>query len=568
MATFRLPGLEHPLEGFNSLERTILISIVLCLALQLHLQFIQKINWDEFFYLSKIYDYQRRDLVHALQSFHVHLFGWLPALGGDEVSRIKAARLVMWTLEVGTLGLIYSTARAFLSRTGALVSALAYVSAGFVFLHGTSFRADPIAAFLMMSCIYVLARSELSFRNLAVFAVAAAIATLITIKVIFWAPAIGGLALWRLASAEVRGNMLLHLALTALATLVVFGVLFALQLYLLPEADIAQSHKKLSAAGNVTLLSAGFLPRFQTIIAGMYSSIIQSVLLILGVGIVVVALIRNTLEKRTAWVFLSMFAPLLSFLFYRNAFPYFFAFIFPPSMVLVGVSVDRIMDRYGRKSIVQFALPIVMLVGSVTHYVARLSEDQSVQREITSVIHQMFPEPVNYIDRCAMISSFPKVGFFMSSWGVDKYRNQSKPIFQSELSQKTVPLLILNSPVLTRAALDLWEGQSGGLFPEDAATLRRNYIPHWGHIWVAGKTIDLNDQGTTFIVEIPGVYTIESDSPVTVDGQLIEPNSTAFFERGEHTASSNSIRRMVLRWGDNIFRPSWSASLDPPFQYF
>jgi len=125
------------------LERILLCAIALILGLQLHLQFVQKINWDEFYFLSLVHDYQRGDLAKPLQTAHVHFFGWLKYMSPNEVNQIIAARCIMFLLQIGTLVFIYKTARHFVSRQGAAFTLLAYLGFGFIFIHGTSFRAEP-----------------------------------------------------------------------------------------------------------------------------------------------------------------------------------------------------------------------------------------------------------------------------------------------------------------------------------------------------------------------------------------------------------------------------------------
>jgi hypothetical protein len=39
-----------------------------------------KINWDEFYFLARILEFRRGELSNPMQTFHVHLFGWLAML--------------------------------------------------------------------------------------------------------------------------------------------------------------------------------------------------------------------------------------------------------------------------------------------------------------------------------------------------------------------------------------------------------------------------------------------------------------------------------------------------------
>ena len=76
-------------------ERFLLFLILAGLAARAALVFSLNINWDEFFYLSHIYGYERGELAVQLQMFHVHLLGWLTSVSGNEVDQILAARVLM-----------------------------------------------------------------------------------------------------------------------------------------------------------------------------------------------------------------------------------------------------------------------------------------------------------------------------------------------------------------------------------------------------------------------------------------------------------------------------------------
>jgi len=138
-------------------DKALIAAIGLCLALQASLALVMEINWDEFFYLSNLYSYQHGELAKPLQSFHIHLLGWLTSLPGNEIDQIVAGRFVMLLCEAGTCALIYLLARRFASRTAALAAALAFVSASFTIIHGASFRADLGRAAPVVTVVLALA---------------------------------------------------------------------------------------------------------------------------------------------------------------------------------------------------------------------------------------------------------------------------------------------------------------------------------------------------------------------------------------------------------------------------
>lgn len=553
-------------QRFNRFESLVSIGIIICLILQLYLQFTQKINWDEFHFLSQIYAFQRGELGVPLQTFHVHLFAWLPLLAMTEIEQIIVARIVMWVLEIGTLVFIYSVARAFVSRTGALISALAYISSNMVLVHGTSFRTDPIAVCAIMFCLYVLVRSQLSFKSLAGFAIAAAGAALITIKIVFFAPALIGVGLWRMKNSDQPKRLLAKLTVTAVATIVLMALFYWYQLSTMPLASTEAAGSGVSSAFTTTLLSQGLFPRLGAILAGLIGSPMQSLALLAGICFAIYGVIRGKVasQKQTATMLLVLATPLLALVFYRNAFPYFFAFIFPPSMVLVGFFADRIKAMH----LVVSSMCIVMVLGATYFTFKRSAENLTVQRETVRAVHQIFEHPVNYIDRSSMISSFPKQGFFMTSWGYQNYIRAEQPIYARILTDKTTPLLIINSPLFDHALLKIPPVPDRRLFDEDISVLRENYIPHWGHLWVAGKVLEPGPLPQSFSLLTPGIYTVEADMPVTIDGEIYLPGATIDLARDVHTVTAQEPTDLTLRWGDHLHIPQTSASVDPIFTGF
>lgn len=563
MISAHLHNREH--NKLPVFEKLILAGMGLCLALQLYLQFVQKINWDEFYYLSQIYEFQRGALSRPLQTLHVHTFAWLTAIDGTEIRQITIARVVMWAFEIATLYFIYAVARAFVSRQGALISALAYISSGVVLIHGTSFRTDPTAACAMMYCLFVLVRSNLSFRNLASFAVVAAIAALITVKVIFFAPALFGVAIWRIKNSDRPNVLLAHLAGTAAVTVGLAALLYGFQLWSMPHANSEVARQGISSAFVTTLLSEGLFPRRYDIVFGMRLAPIQTLSLFLSLMFALFNIVRpNKAQAQTAILVLVLATPLLSFIFYRNAFLYFFAFIFPSSMVLIGYFTDRI-------KAMQLAIAIlcIIMVGRAFYITdIRRAENLLVQRETIQAVHQIFDAPVNYIDRNSMIASFPKRGFFMSSWGYKNYVIAGEAIYARILDEEVTPLLIINSPILEVALLEANADQNRMLLDEDIKVLQDNFIPHWGHLWVAGKQLTANVVVKDFMLSTPGDYTVEADIPINIDGRTHQPAAVVNLSRGTHVVSAKASTSFTLRWGDHLLVPSMPASPDPIFTGF
>jgi hypothetical protein len=163
-----------------------------------------------------------------------------------------------------------------------------------------------------------------------------------------------------------------------------------------------------------------------------------------------------------------------------------------------------------------------------------------------------------------MISSYPKCGFFMSSWGIENYRRKGKPIFEQVLEECEPKFLIANSYQLTSAMnAKSSEQYLYSLFDQDAIMLRANFIRHWGGIWVAGKSFRTGKLPIRFNIAIEGIYTVESLSEssgaVTVDGQQYKGGDYIFLSKGSHVINP-STHRINLRIGRDLPRPDFAPT--------
>ena len=150
--------------------------------------------------------------------------------------------------------------------------------------------------------------------------------------------------------------------------------------------------------------------------------------------------------------------------------------------------------------------------------------DQTIaQKETVKLVHKIFPEPVPYIDRCGMISSYPKVGLKMSTTDMEKYIEANKPIMRNMLIKQKPAFIVANSVHLD---LSVPRGTRNDIFKnypllkEDYNILKENFIHHWGAIYVAGKHFDFDStkKSQTIDILIPGNYTLESDGEVSING--------------------------------------------------
>lgn len=548
-------------------QKLVWFLVAVCLLLQLHLQFVQQVNWDEFFYLSRIFEFQRGELQRPLQNFHVHYFSWLTALPGDEIDKINVARVVMWCVQIGTMAMIYLMARPFVSKEAAAMAVLAYVSAGYVFIHGTSFRTDPVAAFLVTAALTILVRSKLGALMLALYAGLLALAMMVSVKVIFFAPAFIAVAIWRLLTSTAPVKLLLKLGATVIGIVVIFGALFQYQISVMTIPDLSAPTENMTAAYETTILSGKIFPRLDYMKGGIFLAPVQSLLLLFGFAAALVAVIKRRRQAGAELLLIALALPLLSFVFYRNAFPYYFAFIFPTAMVLIGYGFEKLKLSKG----LEIAISIVMVASMFSVYNQRLAHNQSAQKHMLTEAHKIFPDGVNYIDRCSMIGAFSKQGFFMSSWGMQSYNMAGGSKFGQLLAESTIPFVLNNGTALAQALeqTPIPDGQDMFYFSrQDATILQTNYIQHWGPIWVAGKTFAVNNTAIYFDIVIPGTYTVEADQIVSINGTQYTSGQTVALRRGRHTTTAVRGGHLTLRWGEDLYKPITPAPERPMFEVF
>jgi hypothetical protein len=547
-------------------ERQVLLAVVAAFfLLQLCVIMRFNLNWDEYFFLSHIYTHVAERLSVPFQTFHVRLLPWLISLPLSEADQLVAGRLFTMLCEAGSLFCLFRIAREFVSVESALFAVIAWCAAGYALLHGASFRADPLSGFLMMASLALLMCARLAWKEVAAAGALAAIGLLVTIKSVFFLPAFLGALVWRLRGQQSSGAVLRYFAFSAAILLAVFSVLWVLHASSLAApayltAAPPTSSSALSAGTGVldkVVLSQALFPRADYIVRWVMAGLLSVALC--GFGLWSAA--KQNIDHSAARPFLPVLllvAPLLSLVVYRNAFPYFFPFIMLPVAVAAGLGVEAI-----KRPLLRFAVLIGMAVAIVMSFVVGWQRDQSAQREIADVVHELFPEPVPYIDRNGMLPSFPKAGFLMSTWGIDEYLRGSNASLAQVVARQQPPLLILNSPLLQDAVAPQRQVAVRRLLPGDVEALSSNYIELWGPIWIAGKTLAKGDRNFDILVE--GTYTLDCRGSSQIDGIDVPCNGTTYLERGKHRWSGGEA---TLRWGDRLAAPTRAPPTKPIFHGF
>jgi hypothetical protein len=528
---------------------------------------------DEFRFLSDIHAFLRGDLAKSVQSLHVHFFCWLPAVVSNELDQVIVGRHVYAVLLLISCGFVFLIGRRFLSTTASLFVILCYLAFREVILTATSFRYDGLSVFFVLGALAVTLRSNRQ-AALVVSGGLVAIALLVTVKSVFYLPTLGVASLLRRGPTP-WPRRFGDLALFLVACSSAFLVLFAFLHYSHGQDSVAEAATGVQSAGTRVILFDPLFPTRTIMVGALISNAFIWLFLAFGIASLFKRL-RDEHQRREAGLLLALLFPLGSLLFYRNAFAYYYVFLMPAALVVAGIRFDEVFRRAFRghaKAAVPF---LVLMIASIlltfavnyrsvlNSYIVGEGQINEGQRRTIEAVHRIFPHPVPYIDARSMIASFPKVGFYMSSWGLEIYHDAGVPIFRALLQDEQPRFLLANHNALMIEdggidARHLTDRRT--LLPEDMTTLRDNFIPHWGAIFVAGKRVTMNP-GTATEIEIlvAGPYTVESDSRVVINGLAHEHGSVVNLQPGISTVESHKPGDLVLRWGQHLYRPSD----DPP----
>lgn len=550
---------------------TIAVSALLLLALRCHLMLRLNINWDEFHYLSFVYDFLREAPLTWRQTFHVHLFSWLAVVPGDEVAQIVVARIVLLGLGLATCGLLYFIGRRFLPPGGALFAVLCYCALSEVIVHGASFRPDPLATFLIVAAVALLVARPASALAAAAAGALLALSFMFTFKTLFFLPGLGILVLTGAAAPQSRRRRLLRLGTLAGSTLVGVALLwlFHHQALVAPTGGAGQVAVVRRLAGGLLWTGYWFPGRFYLLRSFAHNALVW-LLLAGGLAAALGGLRSPALRTRLALPLLALALPLGTLVFYRNSFPYFLPGVLAPAVLLCGLGLERLRrwaDGSGRLGpVLTLAIVLGVAVTGVTNYLRQLPYDLAGQRLLVATVHRMFPEPVPYIDRCSMIASFPKVGFFMSTWGMERYARNGRPVLTEAVETHAPPLVIANTLPLNLLLPDAEAARLAyRLLERDRRTLKGSYIHHWGVLFVAGKRLELASGETGLDIVIPGRYTLEGELSVEIDGRPVRPGEVIRLDAGRHRVEAETAGTITLRWGDHLYRPAEPPPRSPVF---
>lgn len=498
---------------------------------------------DELRMLADVYLANERQLGSPLLTFVAHLYRWDLSVGVTELEQLTRSRWVQWVMQVLIGGLVFLIARTRFSAPASLMAVLAGITFSFVLHHGASLRFDTPVALLILAAVAVLLRARTGGTGTPLALLLLALALLVTIKAVLLLPMFVAFFALRWLHAPDRRSEAVALVLGVAGTaLFLWGVLRWHMGFVAAEAlDVAARE-----AGDgwwTTVMNAGFLPRGRDALRALIDNPVQVVLMAGGWWLLARSPAAQRAEHGVAVPWWPLALPLLSLLFYRNAYTYFYVILVP--LVCVGVAAWAERMRPRTRSVL--AVIMLLLAGLHTHIFMKDAPIRARQETLHAIVHSLFPQPVPYIDCCSMLPSFPKHGFFMSHKGGADYRRHAQPVMR-DLLERHVPVFVLaNHPWLMDAFTPM-PADVSLLLQEDLDTLHNNYLPVVGQIHVAGKRLPVSLQDSQVDMLIPGPYQLQSMAPVVINDVEHPPQAVVKLPKGRLTLSSEVNQVIVLRW--------------------
>jgi hypothetical protein len=477
------------------------------------------VNWDEFYFLTHVHALVRGDLDLLFQTVFAQVFRWLTWIPGAEMAQIHVGRLCMFALLVLAAAQILRLAARWLSFGAAVVTAIAFLCTMPLLRYGASFRADSLMLPVLLGALLVCTRSPASHRDDVVAGLLCGVGVAISVKMVLFAPLLAVcVLLGREGEAPVRALAALQRGLAiAGVTLLTAAVLIGLHKLTL-SAPVQSAAAFAGESLTKTVLETRFVPG-RIFLRGQLRAD-HVIWIMMGAGALLALWQRR-------WIPLAMALSLLPLLFYRNTYPYFYVLMLAPSIMLVGQLVDgvRALARRGasatdaRPDWVPVAFGGLLLVLGGARLPLLSDDEQHTQAAVLDAVHVIFPAPVPYVDHSGMVSSFRKVNFFMSTWGLDWYRRRGQSFVAPALKNFNAPLFIAN-----RSYLDPDSPDFTSLLPEDRALIVRSYQPYWGPIYIAGARVELSGTESRHVeLPFPGRYRLWSTEPLSIDGVVLQP---------------------------------------------
>lgn len=536
----------HPAFTDDTNPKWLRLAIFTCLALVAILQLFMvlkfEVNWDEFFLLDWVYKWNAGELNLVLQTIYFRAFSWLPRVSDNEATQIIAARGIMLLCLSITSGFIYSLCRKFTTPSNASLSLLFFLTMNFVFRNATSFRTDAIVLMVLTGVLWVLVCPQLTWRRVIIAGGALGLAGMITIKAIFYVPIIAAILLAHWGHSKWQLSTLFKAIMTGLLSMLSFVILYILHSWSIDTA--ASSANYLAHSANGSLLEAGLFPRRQSFIYAVRTNPILFILMSIGF-VFSVSRLRDSKDKWPYLFAITLIFPLLTIIFYRHGYAYFYSYMLAPTAILVAIGLQS--PIFKQRSMVIAALLMALIFKTAVVFTQSMHQNSTTQKQIINIVHELFPEPTRYIDRCTMITSYPKSGLFMSSWTMEDYYKKNTPIMRNILTHEQPKFILANVGSLDLE--NITEMTDRRFLDTDENLLKDNYIHHWGPIYVAGKSIILGEaKAQDLNIYIAGPYGVESADDLQINGVTYKTGDIVKLEQGQHKLRSDTQQTITLRW--------------------
>lgn len=525
---------------------------IACLAAQLYLVFFKSFNWDEFIHFSQVYQIKAGTLIQPFQVFHLRLLGWAPEVATNLLDQMRAARVFMWSMHLVTLFMIYGVARQFTNVSNSFFASFAYLTAGYVFTHGFSIRADPLVTATLMSALFLMAWGKLSLIKAVAIGALIGLAGMMTVKAMFYAPCFAGLAWLKLHEMPKQSQLLGKLAVLVIAAFLSFGAI-----YFYHTSDLAETTEPLRNTSSVSVYLRWFtisLPFARYIRAEIILAPLFFICLVLAPH----GWKRAGLKADAKLALAGFIAPIAVLIFYRNTFPYFFTFILAPVAVGIAPALGLVRDRYGSAflSMLLAAAPLTLAIIEPRDVLER-------QQALIDYVHQEFPEKPGYLDYSGMIADYPRILKYLTSGnGIRLYREQGDAVVGREIDRGNVPFIIANQTAILSALEN--RPLANTFLPADLAAIRGNYVQQWGVLWREGTQIPAGTSEFEFHLRRSGIFVLAGDT-LTIDGVTVTHGTTITLDNGHHLVSGRRNALSILWRGDKLPTTPPKLSIDTVF---
>jgi hypothetical protein len=111
------------------------------------------VHWDEFHFLRYVY-LNLWDQLPPRQSFHGHLFWFLPHVTDNEIDQIIVGRRILLVLQASSWAALIWVGRKLVDSLSAVVGITILLSVTYYIIHGIEFRYDPlITSLAIWACV-------------------------------------------------------------------------------------------------------------------------------------------------------------------------------------------------------------------------------------------------------------------------------------------------------------------------------------------------------------------------------------------------------------------------------